>query len=181
MPSPLSLEIKTAIFLLCNVNIFNGQNNHSSKFAGDCCFVTRSCMLIGRDYSSLCKRLTFLQGSSSSSWLRQVPNLCGFCFHHLGFCCCVIPCNVLDFIILGLDDSGSPAVQITRPQYKFFFFFYSLLNANASPPCLVFWAIFRIHPLQLHRVFVIHIFIPVWIQCQLNMFLFLHPNDLTFK
>lgn len=43
----------------------------------------------------------------------------------------------------------------------FFFFFYSLLNANASPPCLVFWAIFRIHPLQLHRVFVIHIFIPV--------------------
>ena len=118
--SQLPLEIKTAIFMLCHVNICNGQNNHSSNFAGDCCFIACSCMLIGRDCNSLFKRLAFLQGSSSSSSLRQVPNLCNFCFLHLGSCCRVISCNVLDFIILGLDDSGSPALQITLPLYKFF-------------------------------------------------------------
>lgn len=116
------LEIKTAIFLLCHVNICNGQGNHSSKFAGDCCFITCSCMLIGRDYSSLYKRHGFLQAFSTYSSLRQVPNRCSFCFHHLGSCCRVISCNVLDFIILRLDDSGSPALQITRPQYKFFLY-----------------------------------------------------------
>lgn len=125
------LGMKTANFLHFHATIrehqftykkCNHEHNNSPKFAGDRYSNPCSCMLISGDYSSLFKRLWFLQAFSSSP-VQQIPDVYSICFHHLGFYCHIFSCDVLDFISLSLDDSGSLALQITLFQCSYYFSF----------------------------------------------------------
>lgn len=137
----------------------------SLNYAGDSNVITCSCMLISRGNSSICERLEFLQGTRSSS-MWQVWDFSCFGFHHLGFDCHIISCDVLDLSLCldKLNDWGWLAAHNQNIHTTCIF----CLTCKCCPvflslTCCNITAISRISPVEL-QLFCRLCFLLPWIE-----------------